>query len=360
MPEPKRRIIGPGVFLDEDPMTGRGKPGEQYKAMPMNGTAQAKWFEQVLDARENLQDIAHPTPVMTSHTLDALVGAQVFLKCENFQRVGAFKFRGAYNAVRKLSMEERRRGVLTFSSGNHAQAVALVGHLLGVAVTVVMPVDAPQIKRAATEGYGARVIEYDPGKTDRETLAESLLRQNPFVLIPPYDHSDVIAGQGTAALEFIEAVPELDGLLVPCGGGGLLSGTAIAVKSRRPACRVIGVEPETADDAARSFRTGVLQRVHNPPTMADGTRTPSLGTLTFPLILQHVDDMWTVSEVDIAEAVTFLFYRTKLVVEPSGALGVAALLKGLGRGLGRIGVILSGGNIDGTTMARILMQEAQR
>jgi threonine dehydratase len=326
----------------------------------MDGTDRGKWFEKVLEARESLQGIAHRTPVMTAHTLAARAGAQTFFKCENFQRIGAFKFRGAYNAVRKLSAQERRRGVLTFSSGNHAQAVALVGRLLGVAVTVVMPNNASQIKRAATEGYGARVIDYDPEQTDRQAVAETLLRESDYVLIPPYDHADVIAGQGTAALEFIEAVPDLDCLLVPCGGGGLLSGSAIAVKSRRPECRIVGVEPETADDAARSFRSGVLHQVHNPPTIADGTRTPSLGKLTFPLVLQHVDDMWTVSEDDIVEAVRFLFYRMKLVVEPSGALGVAALLKGAAGGLGRTGVILSGGNIDGPTMAGILMQEAQR
>ena len=326
----------------------------------MNATDRGKWFEKVLEARESLQGIARRTPVMTSHTLDQRAGAQVFLKCENFQRIGAFKFRGAYNAVRKLAAEERRRGVLTFSSGNHAQAVALVGRLLGVAVTVVMPNNAPQIKRAATEGYGARVIDYDPEQTDRQAVAETLLRESDFVLIPPYDHADVIAGQGTAALELIEAVPDLDCLLVPCGGGGLLSGSAIAVKSRRPGCRIVGVEPETADDAARSFHSGVLHQIHNPPTIADGTRTPSLGKLTFPLVLQHVDDMWTVSEADIVEAVRFLFYRMKLVVEPSGALGVAALLKGAAGRLGRTGAILSGGNIDGPTMAGILMQEVQR
>jgi len=322
--------------------------------MPMAATDRTGWFQKVLAAGKSLQDVAHRTPVMTSRTLDEQAGVRVLLKCENFQRIGAFKFRGAYNAMRQLSETQRRRGVLTFSSGNHAQAVALVGRLLGVAVTVVMPKDAPQIKRAATEGYGARVIDYDPAQTDRQAVAESLRKESKLVLIPPYDHAEVIAGQGTAALELLEAFPELDGLLVPCGGGGLLSGSAIAAKSLRPGCRVVGVEPETADDAARSFHSGVLHKVHNPPTIADGTRTPSLGELTFPLLLQYVDDMWTVSEADIIAAVKFLFYRLKLVVEPSGALGVAALRKGLARGQGTVGVILSGGNIDGDTIARIV------
>lgn len=324
--------------------------------MPRDAADRTGWFESVLDAGKALQGVARRTPLMTSRTLDERAGARVLLKCENFQRVGAFKFRGAYNAMRRLSETQRRRGVLTFSSGNHAQAVALVGRLLGIAVTVVMPKDAPRIKRAATEGYGARVIDYDPAKTDRQTLAEELLQESGCVLIPPYDHADVIAGQGTAALELMGAVTDLDALLVPCGGGGLLSGSAIAAKSLQTGCRVMGVEPETADDAARSFYSGVLHKVHNPPTIADGTRTPSLGNLTFPLVMQHVDDMWTVSEADIITAVKFLFYRMKLVVEPSGALGVAAVLNGRVRGQGAVGVIVSGGNIDGQTIARILDQ----
>jgi len=330
-------------------------------------------FEDVLAARDRLSGIAHRTPVLTSRTLDERVGAEVFLKCENFQRVGAFKFRGAYNALSRLPAVVRARagwqGVLAFSSGNHAQGVALAGRLLGIPTTIVMPRDAPASKRAATEGYGARVIAYDPATERREELAARFMEQGDFTLIPPYNHPHIIAGQGTAALELLDEVPDLDLLLAPCGGGGLLSGSALAVAGRRPGkCRVVGIEPELADDATRSFRTGVLQTVDNPPTMADGTRTPSLGSLTFPLIRRHVADMRTVPEEAIAEAVRFLFYRTKLVVEPSGGLGVAALLSGAltvaSRGpdaasfpARRIGIILSGGNVDGPVMGEILAGE---
>jgi threonine dehydratase len=256
--------------------------------------------------------------------------------------------------VSRLSNAEKARGVIAFSSGNHAQAMALVGQLLGVATTVVMPVDAPAIKRAATEAYGATVIDYDPQTGSREEIARRLEVEHGFTMIPPYDHEDVIAGQGTAALELIETQTALDALLVPCGGGGLLSGSAAAVKGVNLTCRVIGVEPELADDATKSFKTGTLHTVHNPPTIADGTRTPCLGKLTFPLIRKYVDDMQTVSEAAIMEAVRFLFYRMKLVVEPSGALGVAALINGRLTVQGKIGVIVSGGNIDGPTMTRIL------
>jgi threonine dehydratase len=313
-----------------------------------------QWFERVKAARDRLRGHAHQTPIMTSRTLDRRCAATVYLKCENFQRVGAFKFRGAYNAVSRLSEIQKSRGVLTFSSGNHAQAVALVGKLLGVQTVVVMPVDAPQIKRAATESYGARVVAYDPREAAREEIAAKLQTAHGYTLIPPYDHEDVIAGQGTAALEMMEELTSLDELVVPCGGGGLLSGSAVAAKGWMPACRVIGIEPETADDATRSFFSGVLHRVKNPPTIADGTRTPSLGRITFPLVLRTVDHMATVSEAAIMEAVRFLFYRMKIVVEPSGALGVAALLSRRIAPRGKIGVIISGGNIDGPTMVRIL------
>ena len=311
-------------------------------------------FAAVAAAKNRLQGEANATPVATSRTLNKQVGADVFLKCENFQRVGAFKFRGAFNAVSRLTKDEKARGVLTFSSGNHAQAIALVGRLLGVSTTVVMPDNAPQIKRAATEAYGATVVGYDPAETSREKIATALQAEHGYTLIPPYDHLDVIAGQGTAALELVEEIGQLDMLLVPCGGGGLLSGSAIAAKGVAPGCRVIGIEPELGDDATRSFRTGTLHTVNNPPTIADGTRTPSLGKITFPLVLNTVDDMQTVSENEIIEAVKFLFYRMKLVVEASGALGVAALLGGKVPAKGKVGVILSGGNIDGPTMIRVL------
>jgi threonine dehydratase len=283
-----------------------------------------------------------------------MIGAEVYLKCENFQRGGAFKFRGAYNAMAKLSDAQKTKGVITHSSGNHAQATALVGKLLGISTTVVMPNDAPKTKRTATEAYGASVVEYAPEETTREEIARTLQAEHDYILIPPFDHSDVIAGQGTAALELVEELKTLDLLLVPCGGGGLLSGCAIAAKGMDTKCRVIGIEPELADDATKSFHTGTLHTVTNPPTIADGTRTSSLGELTFPLLLQHVDDMKTVSEDAIIEAVKFLFYRMKLVVEPSGALGLAALMSRAVSPTGGVGVIISGGNIDAAMMTEIL------
>ena len=313
-----------------------------------------EWFEMVKDAAARLRGVAHVTPVMTSRTLNDCLGAEVFLKCENFQRIGAFKFRGAFNAMSRLSAGQRSRGVITFSSGNHAQAVALVGKLLGIQTAVVMPQDAPVIKREATEAYGAKVILYDPRQRSREAIAKELQQQYGYTMIPPFDHIDVLTGQGTSALELCEQVGGIDMLFVPCGGGGLLSGCAIAAKGMNPGCRVVGVEPEVADDATRSFSTGILQTVQNPPTIADGTRTPSLGQITFPLVLKFVDAMNTVSEEAIKEAVRVLFYRMKLVVEPSGALGLAALLSGQTQAKGRIGVILSGGNVDGPTMQHIL------
>ena len=311
-------------------------------------------FAGVLDAAKRLRGTANPTPVLTSRTLNRQTGAEVFFKCENFQRIGAFKFRGAFNAMAQLTDAEKERGVLTYSSGNHAQAVALVGRLLDIDTTIVMPNNAPSIKRAATEAYGATVIDYDPDKTTRQAIATELHAQKGFTLIPPFDHLDVICGQGTAALELLHEVKALDWLLVPCGGGGLLSGTAIAVKGMSNSCRVVGVEPEVADDATRSFHTGKLHTVHNPPTIADGTRTASLGKLTFPLVLDHVDDMLTVSEDAIMDAVRFLFYYMKTVVEPSGALGLAALLSDKHKIAGRVGIILSGGNIDAPTVMHIL------
>lgn len=311
-------------------------------------------FDQIQAAAERLRGNAHRTPVMTSHALNDICGADVFLKCENFQRVGAFKFRGAFNVISQLSDVEKARGVITYSSGNHAQAVALACQMIGIRALVVMPDNAPAIKRVATEGYGAQVITYNPAEQDRRVIAEGLAAEHGYTIVPPYDHPGIVAGQGTAALELCEDVGPLDVLLVPCGGGGLLSGSAIAAKGMNPACCVIGIEPELADDATRSFKTRTLHTVHNPLTIADGTRTPSLGVVTFPLVLEYVNDMRTVSEASIIEAVQFLFFRMKLVVEPSGALGVAALLSGAVQAPGRVGVILSGGNIDAETMAQIL------
>ena len=311
-------------------------------------------FEKILDAEKRLSGVVNRTPVITSNTLNKIAGAEIFLKCENFQKVGAFKFRGAFNAISQLTDAEKSKGVITYSSGNHAQAVALVGKILGIKTTVVMPNNAPVIKKNATNSYGANIIEYDPEKETREEIAKHISEINGYTLIPPFDHMNIVAGQGTAALELFKEVKNLNLLLVPCGGGGLLSGSAIAVKGLCPGCKVIGIEPEVADDAAKSFHTKVLHTVKNPPTIADGTRTASLGKITFPLVLKYVDDMLTVSEKDIIEAVKFLFYRMKIVVEPSGALGIAALLSNVVKPNGKTGIIISGGNIDKETMTLIL------
>ena len=311
-------------------------------------------FEKILAAKARIKGYANITPIMTSRTVNQLVGTDVVFKCENFQRVGAFKFRGAFNSISQLSDAEKKQGVITFSSGNHAQAVALVGKMLNVQTTIVMPKNAPAIKRAATQAYGATIVAYDPDTETREAIAQELEMKHGYTIIPPFDHTEVIAGQGTAALELFEATGNLDMLLVPCGGGGLLSGSAIAAKGISPNCRVIGIEPELGDDATQSFHTKTLHSVKNPPTIADGTRTASLGNITFPLVLEYVDDMKTVSEAAIMEAVKFLFYRMKLVVEPSGALGLAALLSQAVIPQGRVGIILSGGNIDSATMQMIL------
>ena len=306
-------------------------------------------------AAERLRGAAARTPVMTSRTLDERTGARVFLKCESFQRGGAFKFRGAFNAVSLLSDEERAHGVLTYSSGNHAGAVALTGRLLGVRTTVVMPADAPMPKIEATRGYGAEVVLYDRmGGRTREEIAAELQGERGMTLIPPFDHPGVIAGQGTAVLELLEDAGALDVVMTPCGGGGLLAGTALAAKSAAPECRVIGVEPALADDATRTFRSGELHTVHNPPTIADGLRAPSLGRYTWPLVRDHVDEMRTVTEDEIVEAMRFLWTRMKMVVEPSGAVPLAALLADPAafRGM-RIGIVISGGNVDLANACRL-------
>lgn len=303
-------------------------------------------FSDIEQAASRLKGVANETPVHTSRQVNDLCGASVFFKCENFQRVGAFKFRGAYNALSQFTPEQRKRGVLTFSSGNHAQAIALAGKLLEIPRLIVMPNDAPAVKLAATKGYGAEVILYDKRKQTREELAAALAKERGMTIIPPYDHPHIVAGQGTAALELCRAQP-LDILLAPCGGGGLLSGTAIAAKGISAATKVIGVEPALADDATRSFKTGKLCTAHNPETIADGARTPSLGQLTFELVRKHVDDMVTVSEEQIIAAMFFLWERMKLVVEPTGAVAYAALHSGALRFPGRrVGIILSGGNVD--------------
>lgn len=294
-----------------------------------------------------LSGIANRTPVLTSRSVNQRTNSQVFFKCENFQRTGSFKFRGAYNALAQLSDKQKQCGVITYSSGNHAQAIALSGQLLNIPTTIVMPDDAPTVKQAATRGYGAEVILYNRLETNREEFANNIASDRSLTLIPPYDHPHVVAGQGTAAKELIEEVGALDLLLVCCGGGGLLSGSAIAAKALSPNCKVIGVEPQLADDATRSFHTKTLQTVRNPNTIADGARTPYLGKITFPLVLHYVDDMVTVSEDAILRTMFYLWERLKIVVEPTGALAAAALLEGIiTLSNANIGVIISGGNVD--------------
>jgi threonine dehydratase len=299
-------------------------------------------------AAQRLEGVAHRTPVATSRQFDELAGCQAYFKCENLQRMGAFKFRGAYNALSKLQGEQRRNGVVAFSSGNHAQAVALAGKLLGIPSTIVMPADAPGVKVAATRGYGAEVVLYDRTRGEgREELAQRVAREKGATLIPPFDHADVIAGQGTAAKELIEDVGPLDALYVPTGGAGLISGSAVAAGHLSPGIRVIGVEPAAGDDAARSFRSKTLQTVNNPDTIADGARTASMGAITFPLVLRHVHDIITVSDAELVEAMRFLWERMKLVVEPTGALATAGVLARREDVRNRrVGIILSGGNVD--------------
>ncbi|MGC1392909.1 MAG: threo-3-hydroxy-L-aspartate ammonia-lyase [Coleofasciculaceae cyanobacterium] len=312
-------------------------------------------YADIIAAAERLANIAHRTPVLTSKTVNTRANCQVFFKCENFQRAGSFKFRGAYNALSQLSNQQQKQGVLTFSSGNHGQAIALSGQLLNIPTTVVMPDDAPQVKQAATRSYGAEVILFNRAETSREELAQNLATKHQLTIIPPYDHPHIIAGQGTATKELIEEVGKLDLLLVCCGGGGLLSGSAIAAKNLLPNCRVVGVEPAQADDATRSFHTKTLQTIHNPNTIADGARTPSLGQLTFPLILNYVDDLITVSEQAILRTMFFLWERLKIVVEPTGVLAAAALLEGAIKipAHAKVGVIITGGNIDLKNIAQL-------
>ena len=304
-------------------------------------------YADVEDAARRLHAHAHRTPVLTSSTVDRLTGAEVFFKCENFQRAGAFKFRGAYNALSRLSPEARRRGVLTFSSGNHAQAIALAGQLLGIPTTIVMPRDAPAVKLDATRGYGGEVVLYERATSHREELGQRLATERGLTLIPPYDHPHIVAGQGTAARELIEEVGPIDFLLVPCGGGGLLSGSGLSAAALAPKCRVVGVEPAAGDDATRSFRSRTLQTVQNPDTIADGARTQSLGRITFALVLRLVHDMVTVTDDQLIRGMFLLWERLKVVVEPTGALAATALLERLVDVRGkRVGIIVSGGNVD--------------
>jgi threonine dehydratase len=312
-------------------------------------------FADVEAAAARLKDVAIRTPVMTSRTADARTGARIFFKCENFQRMGAFKFRGAYNAIAKLDEAARRRGVAAFSSGNHAQGMALAGQILGAPVTILMPQDAPATKIAATRGYGAEVILFDRYTQDREALGRALAAERGLTLIPPFDHPDIIAGQGTAALELIEETGPLDVLLVCLGGGGLLGGSALAAQALSPGVRVVGVEPEAGDDARQSLKAGHIVRIPVPQTIADGAQTAALGALTFPLLQALVAEVVTVSDAELIETMRFFAERMKMVVEPTGCLSAAAALTAKVPVAGlRVGVIISGGNVDLAQFARMI------
>ncbi|MGW1074454.1 threo-3-hydroxy-L-aspartate ammonia-lyase [Streptomyces sp. NPDC002537] len=312
-------------------------------------------YDDVLAAAERIAPHAHRTPVLRSRLIDERTGAQVLFKCENLQRAGAFKFRGACNALSRLPAERRRAGVVAYSSGNHAQAVALAARLLDIPATVVMPHDAPAVKREATEAYGGRVVAYDRRTEDREEIGRALAARHGLTLIPPYDHPDVIAGQGTAAKEFLEEAGGLDSLFVPLGGGGLLSGTALAVRALAPECRLFGVEPEAGDDGRRSLREGRVVHIDTPETLADGARTQHLGVLTFALLRRAAPTVLTATDAELVDTMRTFASVMKLVVEPTGCLGLAAVrhvpehLRGR-----RIGVIVSGGNIDLARYASLL------
>ncbi len=311
-------------------------------------------LDDVRDAAAQIKGVAHRTPVLHSRTLDELVGAEVFLKCENFQRMGAFKFRGAYNAASRLTPEQLARGIAAYSSGNHAQAVALAARELGTSAVIVMPEDAPPSKRAATEGYGAEIVTYDRYTGDRVALAEALAAERGLTVIPPYEHPHVMAGQGTATLELLEEVGELDLLLTPVGGGGLIAGSATAAKGLYAGMRVVGVEPEAGDDTKRSLEAGRRISIPVPHTIADGQALPVPGELTFSVNRRLVDEIALVGDDEIRDAMRFAFERLKIVVEPSGATPLAALLNGRAGTLPRrVGVIISGGNVDAERFARL-------
>lgn len=312
-------------------------------------------FDDVAAAAQRLQGHAHRTPVLTSRTADERTGARVFFKAENFQRMGAFKFRGAYNALAQFTPEQRKSGVCAFSSGNHAQGVALSAQLLGIPAAIVMPLDSPAVKMTATRGYGAEVITYDRYTQDREAIGRQLAQERGMTLIPPYDHAHVMAGQGTAAIELFEDTGPLDLLLVCLGGGGLLSGCAVVAQQLSPDCRVIGVEPEAGNDVQQSKQLGHIVKIDTPRTIADGAQTQQVGQLTFPVIQTLVDDIVTVSDAQLVEAMRFAAARMKMVIEPTGALAMAAAMQGVVDVRGkRVGVLISGGNIDIAQFAKYL------
>jgi threonine dehydratase len=304
-------------------------------------------YDDVCAAADRLNGHAHRTPVMRSTTIDRELDAQLFFKCENLQRMGAFKFRGAFNALSKFDERQRKAGVVTFSSGNHAQAIALSASLLGISSTIIMPNDAPAAKVAATRGYGGKVVMYDRFSEDREQIGRDLAEKDGLTLIPPYDHPDVIAGQGTAVKELLEESGPLDAIFVCLGGGGLLAGSALSARALAPECQVYGVEPEAGNDGQRSFRSGAIVHIETPKTIADGAQTQHLGNYTFEIIRRDVDDILTASDLQLVECMRFFAMRMKLMVEPTGCLGFAAAraMKAQVKGK-RIGIIISGGNVD--------------
>ncbi len=312
-------------------------------------------YSDVVAAARRIEGFAHQTPVLTSRTINEEIGAQVFFKCENLQRTGSFKFRGAFNSLAKFSEQQRQAGVVAFSSGNHAQGIALAAELLKMPATIVMPTDAPAAKVAATKGYGATVVFYDRYTEDREVIGRSLAQEHGMTLIPSYDHPDVLSGQGTAAKELFESAGRLDALFVGLGGGGMLSGTTLAIRALAPNCLLYGVEPEAGNDGQQSFRSGEIVHIDTPDTIADGAQTQHLGKYTFPIILNGVNEIFTVSDAELIEAMKFFAQRMKIVVEPTGCLGIAAVrrmkdqLKGK-----RVGVIITGGNIDIEKFAKFL------
>jgi len=312
-------------------------------------------YDDVIAAAARLQGHAHRTPVLRSTTADARWGASFFFKCENFQRMGAFKFRGAFNALSKFDATQRKGGVIAFSSGNHAQAIALSARLLSMPAVIVMPKDAPAAKVAATQGYGAEVVMYDRFTEDREALTKRLAQERGMTMIPPYDHPDVLTGQGTAVKELIEETGPLDHLFVCLGGGGLLSGSALSARALAPDCKVYGVEPEAGNDGQQSLRTGKIVRIETPKTIADGAQTQYLGEYTFGIIRRDVDDIFTVTDAQLVDAMRFFAERMKMVVEPTGCLAFAGAIAASKSIAGqRVGIVISGGNVDLSRYAALL------
>jgi threonine dehydratase len=312
-------------------------------------------YDDVVAAAGRIKGHAHKTPVLTSRTVNDILGAEVFFKCENLQRMGAFKFRGGFNALSRFDAQQRKSGVVAFSSGNHAQAIALSAKLLGIPATIIMPNDAPAAKVAATKGYGGNVVLYDRYTEDREQIGRDLAQKHGMTLIPPYDHPDVITGQGTAAKELFEETGPLDAFFVPLGGGGLLAGSALATRALAPACKLYGVEPEAGNDGQQSFRSGAIVHIDTPKTIADGAQTQHLGNYTFPIIRREVADVLTVSDAQLVECMGFAASRMKLVIEPTGCLGFAAAWQMAPQLQGkRIGVLISGGNVDLARFCQLL------